>query len=365
MNGHVTKRVYARCASGEPTKYAWQARYRDPWNPRKRLEKTFEKKATAERWLRGRLNALEAGTHVEPGKAARRWEDVVAAWKETRWPSLAPRSRARYDQVLRTHLDPEFGGRRVADIDREAVRRYFGRLAARVEKGELSGGTVHKIHTTLSAVLSEAVEIGLLPANPARRVRGMPSSRPLRKPVFLTPAEVRTLADAMPERYRLLVLTAGFTGLRSSELLALRRRHVDVLHGRIRVEEAIKEWKGGEPTFGVTKSGRGRTVGLEPGLKAALVAHLDSLPGGADTLVFRTRTAAPSIRSPSCGTTSARPSRSSSPSPSGRAGFTTSAIRPRASSSPTARTPSRSRSGWGTPRSGRRTTPTAICSPTA
>lgn len=287
MNSHVHRRVYERDAQGNPSRFSWQARYRDPRNPRKRHERTFPTKRQAERWLTEQTAALITGTHVEPGKASKKFPDLVQAWKDTRYAALAPRSRARYDQILRHHLTPQFGAMRVAHIDREAVRRYFGKLAERVAAGEISGGTVHKIHTTLSSIMSEAVELGLTPANPCSRVRGLPSSKSQRQPAFLTRDEIERVLTALYPHYQLMVRCAAFTGLRQSELLALRRKHVNLLHGRIRVEEAIKEWRNGEPTFGETKSGRGRTVGLEPGLRAALTDHLASLSGGDDALVFR------------------------------------------------------------------------------
>lgn len=286
MNAHIHRRVYERDADGTPTRFSWQARYRDPRNPRRRHERTFAKKRDAELWLRQQSAALITGTHVDPGKASKKFGELVQAWKDTRYAAFQPRTRDRYDQVLRHHLEPHFGAMRVADIDREAVRRYFGRLAERVAAGEMPGGTAHKIHTTLSSIMSEAVELGLTPANPCTRVRGLPSSKSKRKPTFLTREEIERLIAATDERYRLLVRFASLTGLRQSEVLALRRRHVNVLHGRVRVEEAIKEWHNCVPAFGETKSGRGRTVGLEPELRALLTDHLASLAGDDHALIF-------------------------------------------------------------------------------
>ncbi len=81
---------------------------------------------------------------------------------------------------------PAFGTRKVATIDRAMVRRYFGKLTVKTEAGEMAGGTVHKNHTTLSSIMSEAVELEYIAANPARRVRGMPSPKRQRQPVYLT-----------------------------------------------------------------------------------------------------------------------------------------------------------------------------------
>jgi site-specific recombinase XerC len=50
---------------------------------------------------------------------------------------------------------------------------------------------------------------------------------------FATLAQVTVLADAIPRRYRALVLVAAYTGLRWGELAGLRAKRVDLLHRRI------------------------------------------------------------------------------------------------------------------------------------
>jgi integrase len=290
--GHVSNRskTTGERADGS-TK--WRAHWYHPDDRSVKKERTFRDKRTAQRWISELDRKAHDGMYKSAG-SRKTWEDLVEAWRDTRYGELAPRSRSRYDQVLRTHLDPEFGGKRLMHLDREAVRRYIGRLARQVAAGNLSGGTVHKIHTVLSSILTEGVELEWIPANPARRVRGMPSAKRQRQPVFLTRPEAEALIAATDPRYQLLIRFAVFTGLRQSEVFALRRRHVDVLHGRVQVEEAIKEWRKvadqprapREPVFGETKSGRGRKVGLEPQLRTLLTEHLASLPGGPDALVF-------------------------------------------------------------------------------
>jgi integrase len=262
----------------------WRARWRDPDDGSVIKERTFRDKRVAERWItemdRDATNAM-----LRPVTTRKTFPELVVAWRQTRYATFQPRTRARYESVLRAHLIPQFGSARVAAIDRAAVRRYYGQLGQRVAAGEMSGGNVHKIATTLSSIMSEAVELGWASANPCSRARGLPSSKPSRKASFLTRAEIEALIAAIDPRYQLLIRCAAFTGLRQSELFALRRRHVDQLHGRVRVEDAIKAWQEGEPVFGTTKSGRGRTVGLEPELRRQLSDHLAQL-GGSDALIF-------------------------------------------------------------------------------
>jgi integrase len=86
---------------------------------------------------------------------------------------------------------------------------------------------------------------------------------------------VLDLADAIELRYRALVLVAGFGGLRLGELLALRRRDVDPLHGSVSVEVQAVELHDGSRLVTAPKTHAGlRTVRLPTAVMAALSEHL-------------------------------------------------------------------------------------------
>jgi integrase len=83
--------------------------------------------------------------------------------------------------------------------------------------------------------LGQAVEAGYLSRNPCM-VRGA-ASEPATEMRFATVAQVAELAEAMPPRFKALVLVAAYTGLRWGELAGLRVKRVDLLHRRITVAE--------------------------------------------------------------------------------------------------------------------------------
>jgi integrase len=84
-----------------------------------------------------------------------------------------------------------------------------------------------------------------------------------------------------------MILVAAYGGLRWGELVGLRVRHVDLLHGTVRVAEQITEVNGAF-VVGPPKSEAGtRTVTLPAVAVVALADHLDRHPGaGTDGLVF-------------------------------------------------------------------------------
>ncbi len=288
MPGHIRSR--GKRADGT-TK--WAARWRHPNNPGgKQTEKQFRDKDVARRWL-VRMDAEAHGAmFAQPtnARAPRPFKEIITVWEETCWTGLAPSTTSRYGQICRTYLLPEFGNTPIADIDREATRRYFARLT---REGK-TPGTVRKVHTVLSAIMTEAVELNIIAANPCTRMRGLPPTSH-QEPTFLRAEQVRTLAEAMPTTtHRLLVYTAAYTGLRAGELAGLRRRDVDLLRGVVQVRQALKQLdtpNGAGPVFGSTKTGKTRTVTLPRFLRNMLNDHLTNptiASGGqsADALVF-------------------------------------------------------------------------------
>jgi integrase len=230
---------------------------------------------------------------VDPRRADRPFREVVEAWRET-WVNLEPKTRAGYESILRRHLLPEFGSRRVSAITPERVQAYVNRLATSKAPGTVSG-----IYRVLHNALNAAVRQRMLTVNPCTGVR-LP--RQVKQDhVYLTAAEVQKLADAITPHYRTLIYMAAYTGLRAGELGALRRRDLDLLRGTLHVRQALKDINSKHLPpdqkgliFGSTKNHEHRVVSLPAFLKSMLAEHLTraplSLSGGAgpDALVFTT-----------------------------------------------------------------------------
>jgi integrase len=81
------------------------------------------------------------------------------------------------------------------------------------------------VHALLSTMLNDAVTEGLLLTNPCRATE-LPQA-PTYEGVFLSPAELEVLVEAIDPLYRCLVLTAAGTGMRWGELTGLRLNRLD------------------------------------------------------------------------------------------------------------------------------------------
>ena len=256
----------------------WEARYRAP-DGRERC-KTFPTKREASRFLERVGTDVQRGEWRDPVHARVRFDDWVERWWATT-VNLRPSSRARDEAYLRNHVLPAFGPTALGRISQLDVKAWVADLTA----SGLAPATVHKAYQTLSKVMRAAVDGGLVAQSPCRSVALPRIERQEMR--FLTPAEILTLADAMPARYRAMVIFDAYCGLRMGELAGLRCGRVDLLRRQVRVIETAVEVKG-QLLFNAPKTSAGnRTVPVPVSVATVLADHLGRFSGGdPDDLVF-------------------------------------------------------------------------------
>ncbi len=176
-------------------------------------------------------------------------------------------------------------------LDTPLVRAWRAKLLA---KG-VSQTMAAKAYRLLRAILMTAVnEDRILSRNPCR-IRGADREQAGERPV-LSAAQVVALADAVPERYRAMILTATFASLRFGEVTALRRSDIDLTAGTVRVARAFGEVRGQGVVAGPPKSAAGaRTVAIPRMVADELRTHMaEHVTGHAlSAVIFTGPTGAP------------------------------------------------------------------------
>lgn len=259
----------------------WQARYKGPDGIDRPADRTFASKTDAERWLALTEAEIIRGDWIDPDAGRVPFSQYARSWVSER-PNLRPKTLQLYDGLVRLHLSPTFGALMLQDITEPRVRRW--------RKGLLDAGvgevTVAKAYRLLKAIMNTAVDDGLIRRNPCR-IKGAGQERSPERPV-LTIRQVFALADAIGPRFRALILLAVFGSLRWGELAALRRRHIDLISGTLRVEVSVVELVDGSLVTGPPKSEAGkRAVTLPAFLLPEVVTHLEQFTSpGDDSLVF-------------------------------------------------------------------------------
>jgi integrase len=266
---HIEKRV----RNGRVT---YRARYRDPSG--REHGKVFARKVDAQRFLTEMENAKLRGRWTSPSLGRVLFRDWFAEWRRTT-ASLRPNTEARDEWLLRLHVLPRFGPTPLAKIGQHDVRAWVAELGAR----GLAASTVQRAYQLLSKVMAAAVDAGMIPRTPCRRVPLPKIDRQEMR--FLSPQEVARLAAAIRPDYRALILLGAYGGLRIGEMAGLRRGRVDLAQGTVQVVEVVTEPIGkqhlGPPK---TRAAR-RTVGLPQFVVEALAERMGTL-GSPEDFVF-------------------------------------------------------------------------------
>jgi integrase len=258
-----------RSPAGE-MKSAWVVDYFDQ-HGRRRL-KTFARKRDAEAYHAQVAIDVRAGTHtadsgsISVAQAGELWlQDRTGA-------KLEATTLVAYRIYVNRHITPRIGTLKLSQLTVPAARAFEDQLRV-----DCSSGLVRAVMRTLGAILADAQERGLVAQNVVRSLRrrrhnGSEHRHDRRRKGKLkigvnipSPDEIRAIVAALADfpRWRPLLLTAIFTGLRASELRGLRWADVDFkrseLHVRQRADALNK--------IGRPKSEAGeRTVPLPPTL---------------------------------------------------------------------------------------------------
>ncbi len=252
----------------------------------KERSRTFRTKKEAERYVRSQQTSIDAGTWIDPAAGRVTLTAWANEWQRT-VVHLRPKTRKIYADNLRLHVLPALGEQELAKLTPSMLRAWLADLSSKpgVRGKVLSAASVSQAYRTLNRLLEAAVADELLGRNPLKGVKA-PRVEPdaMR---FLTHDEVALLAGTIDKRYRALVFVAGYTGLRASELVGLRRHHVDLLRRTLTVVEQV-QYLDGEFLVSPPKTAAGRRSVALPRLVAKeLDAHLRAHAEDAtDAIVF-------------------------------------------------------------------------------
>jgi integrase len=267
---------------------AWLVDYVD--QHRHRHTKNFDRRKDAEAYHAAVAVDVRKGIHLADSQSATVAE-AGQLWLESGDAAGLERTTLDgYRQHLAFHIAPLIGAVKLSQLTVPAVRKFEDTLRA-----NRSPAMVRKILGSLSAILTDAQERGLVPQNVvrglrARRLRGKERRADRRQRGKLrvggdipAPDEIRAIIAHLEGRWRPLLLTAIFTGLRSSELRGLHWNDVDLKRGELHVHQRADCYR----RMGALKSEAGaRTVPLAPMLTKALREWKLICPKGELGLVF-------------------------------------------------------------------------------
>jgi integrase len=262
----------------------WAAAYTGPDAVLYRAPQTFDAKDDATAWLSAERRMVDLGDWVSPTtrKAHRTTRGLTLETYANRWLDdrvLKPRTHEHYRSLLDRQILPALGSLTLAALTPSVVRTWHAGMG--------NGTPTLRAHAygLLRTILGSALDEELVRTNPCH-VRGASSTRRAKTIRPATLDELAALVEAMPEKYRLMVLLASWCALRFGELAELRRSDIDVKNGVIRVRRGVTR-ADKQMIVGTPKSTAGvRDVVIPPHLLPAVRAHLREYAPGRDDLLF-------------------------------------------------------------------------------
>jgi len=219
------------------------------------------------------------GTYVDSAVGKIRFDEWLPQAEAARI-NRRPSTKARDESYYRNLIVPTFGTMPLGSIQPIHVQRWIAELAEQ----EYAPATIRKAYQLLCRTFDAAVQSGVILRTPCRGVQ-LPANETAEMR-FLSPTEIKDLADAINPRFRALVLTGAYTGARFGELAALRINEFDSEGHHIQIVRSLSEVNGhlhfGEPK---TRAAR-RRVTLPAWLTRSLELHLEEWPAPAEGLVF-------------------------------------------------------------------------------
>ncbi|MBA2558631.1 MAG: site-specific integrase [Propionibacteriales bacterium] len=238
--------------------------YREDAAGKRRYEITFLDSSGRRRWqtVDGRLREAEAaledvrvrkrrGERIAPTRVT--LAEYADTWLEAQRGRLRPKTVTTYDGHLRRHVVPRLGRHRLAEINEDDVAALISEMRAGIYYEERCGHTVKLTRkkpfaswtirgtlSPLSAMLGHAARRGMISANPVARLeRGERPTVAEKEKRILTSDEIRKLLKTASPKYRTLIATGIYTGLRLGELLGLTWADVDFDAGFIHVRKQL------------------------------------------------------------------------------------------------------------------------------
>lgn len=252
----------------------YQASFVTPTGKRQNAPSTFRTKTDAVRWLAQVEADLSRGTWLNDDLGRQAFGGYARAYLRDN-PKIGPRWRETCHRNMRLHMAALENMPLIA-ITPPVVREWHA-TALRGNGGRTS---IQQSYRFLHAVMACAVRDGAIRANPCN-IPGAGSDRAKERPVASI-AQVAALVDAITPWYRAAVLLAAWCGLRRGEVVALRRKDIDldagtvtVRHNRVELLESPGAAFDADPK---TDAGK-RTVAVPPHVLPFLQEHMSKWAG--------------------------------------------------------------------------------------
>lgn len=213
------------------------------WSDGKRQKKNFASRSEAELFQVECEDTILSGKYVNNKDKKNLLSKVADIWLEGLPGTSKGSTEARYRREVRTWILPRWGQVPVGQITVDGIQQWVAQLGQGTapyagktgQARPLAAASIRSIvKIVLKSILDTAVRLRWINDNPVNPVK-IPRVKQAIQRIYLTPTEVKTLADAMDAPNASLVYVLAYTGIRIGEALALRCADVDLKSRSIRI----------------------------------------------------------------------------------------------------------------------------------
>lgn len=187
----------------------------------------------------------------------------LTRWLAAKQKHISSSTFEGYRKIVELRLVPALGHHLVLDFKRKLVRDWLDGL-------QVGNKTLSNIQSCLRSALNDAVDEELLDVNPLAGWTYTRKEAPPRDDDVdpFSPEEQQAILAALTGQARNMMQFALWTGLRTSELVALDWGDVDWVRGEVMISRAMTQAAGGVAEVTKTAAGRRSVKLLGPALEA-------------------------------------------------------------------------------------------------
>ena len=221
-----------------------------------RLGKTRKSRKEAQEWLRDVFGKIDRGYTGHGSNSL--LEVYLNEWLNSKSNAIKKSTSNLYECVIRNHINPFLGKLRLSDVSPQKIQWLY----LKKEHDGVGNRTICVIHTILNNCLNQAVKLGSIHTNPVQATT---------PPIYESPEMqiyseydiTQLLLAVKGTSLEALIHLAITTGLRQSELLALKWSDIDWDRNTISVQRQLQRMYKDRDYYSSlkTKSGR-RTISL-------------------------------------------------------------------------------------------------------
>ena len=188
-------------------------------------------------------------------------------WLKEKSKEVEATTAHSYEKAIRHHLIPKFGAVRLSELQTSTIEAWLRSL-------KVSGKTKNNILIPLRAVLKQAFRDDVIERDPVSKIGNF--SHRYRQPDPFNRQEMEAILRACEGQIQNIFEFAFWTGLRTSELIAVRWQDIDLVKDKVHVR--VTRTYRGEKARGKTASSL-RAVDLTRPAKEALLRQLKFTEG--------------------------------------------------------------------------------------